>query len=637
MAKEKEEPRKLSRKEFVKGAAAVAGAGALASCAPAATPVPTTAPADTQVPCPTCPPAEECPPCPAAEGPAVAPVVYDTDVLVIGGGVGGIFAATSAFDRGANVIQVDKGVPGFSGASGLNWGHGFNSNELAQNPEEVLKPLQTLVKATECIGNQDNLKALLEGMHELKPILGGERVGQVFERNAEGNATTFNEKTGYLSVKKFFPCMSAKAPGARGVKVLTATMVTSLLTSDGAVVGATAIDMNTGQFIVFRAKSTILATGSHNWAMGYGGRGSLGGGGKESTGDGPAMAYRVGAKLVNFEFYSNTWTQGYPDGMAAAYVGLSGWSRKHMVFDKDGDYFLTKYPEEEITRGIFTNESLSRIAAGKGSPHGGVFVDWSGLKGDLPGQDLYRAKAVEKYLGYPMVDAKGECIPSATDSQGRPLLNAKCETTVPGLYATASFLPLGGSGVYIATQGYIAGKNAGEDATKIGSVGVDWDQVNAESDRIYGLLDKEPEGDKLRSHIIRRRIQETMYKALFANMRSEEGLNECIAELERIKQEDLPKIYCMSKNRTYNTEWFEALEAENMLFCCDASARAALMRTESRMTHLRSDYFARDNENWLAEVVVSQVDGKMTLEKSPAVATLIPVDELKNMLEGVPL
>ena len=77
MAKEKEAPKKLSRKDFVKGAAVVAGAGALASCAPAATP----APADTPAPCPTCPPAEECPPCPtpaaAGEAGPVTLELYD--------------------------------------------------------------------------------------------------------------------------------------------------------------------------------------------------------------------------------------------------------------------------------------------------------------------------------------------------------------------------------------------------------------------------------------------------------------------------------------------------------------------------------------------------------------------------------
>jgi succinate dehydrogenase/fumarate reductase flavoprotein subunit len=102
MAEEKETPRKISRKDFVKGAAALAGAGALVSCGPAATP----APAETPKPCPTCPPAEECPTCPTPWLPEKWD--YEADIVVVGYGGGGIGAAIEAVDGGASVLVLEK-------------------------------------------------------------------------------------------------------------------------------------------------------------------------------------------------------------------------------------------------------------------------------------------------------------------------------------------------------------------------------------------------------------------------------------------------------------------------------------------------------------------------------------------------
>ena len=103
MAEEKEAPRKLSRKDFVKGAAAVAGVGALASCAPAATP----APGQTAAPAPTCPPAGECAPCPVAGLPETWDM--ETDVLVVGSGhCGGLPCAIEAKNAGADVLVIER-------------------------------------------------------------------------------------------------------------------------------------------------------------------------------------------------------------------------------------------------------------------------------------------------------------------------------------------------------------------------------------------------------------------------------------------------------------------------------------------------------------------------------------------------
>jgi succinate dehydrogenase/fumarate reductase flavoprotein subunit len=125
MAEKKEAAKRLSRRQFVKGAAAgaagVATVGALASCSPAATPVPTTAPAETSVPAPTCPPAEECPPCPTPEAVAEkwafetppAPIAESeikntvtTEIVIVGGGTSGLICGNAAIENGAQVVLL---------------------------------------------------------------------------------------------------------------------------------------------------------------------------------------------------------------------------------------------------------------------------------------------------------------------------------------------------------------------------------------------------------------------------------------------------------------------------------------------------------------------------------------------------
>jgi urocanate reductase len=150
MGEEIEAPRRISRKEFVKGAAlgagALAGVGALASCAPAATPAPTTAPGGTAAPAPTCPPAAECTPC-AVSG---VPQTWDkeADVIVVGTGTGTV-AAVAAVDSGASVILLDQNKE-FGGSTVINGGVVLDSgggtptqkaNGVSDTPEEFFARL----------------------------------------------------------------------------------------------------------------------------------------------------------------------------------------------------------------------------------------------------------------------------------------------------------------------------------------------------------------------------------------------------------------------------------------------------------------------------------------------------------------
>lgn len=159
------------------------------------------------------------------------------------------------------------------------------------------------------------------------------------------------------------------------------------------------------------------------------------------------------------------------------------------------------------------------------------------------------------------------------------------ETNVSGLYAIG--MAFDGN-----AWGLRAGKVAAGRAAAIAQGEIDPEQPMRERERVYSLLEKNPQ-NPLRPHVIRHRVQKlaTEYIALDRN---DKGLKECIAELQRIRKEDYPRLRVASKKHTWNREFFEALETEFMIDVQEMVARSALMRTESRSTHYRTDYPERD-------------------------------------------
>ncbi len=114
-------------------------------------------------------------------------------------------------------------------------------------------------------------------------------------------------------------------------------------------------------------------------------------------------------------------------------------------------------------------------------------------------------------------------------------------------------------------------------------------------------------------------------------IRNGSSLEKGIGEIEKLREE-LPRLCVTSEDRVYNREWIEAIEVENLLTCLEASARSALMRTESRGLHYRTDYLRMDNANWLREIVVKQAEGKMQLTTRPVTATTMePPEEIMHM------
>ena len=142
---------------------------------------------------------------------------------------------------------------------------------------------------------------------------------------------------------------------------------------------------------------------------------------------------------------------------------------------------------------------------------------------------------------------------------------------------------------------------------------IDWTPVEKEYERIHELRTRKVEGGK-RPHEIRLMIQEAGDRG-FDTYRPTAWMEEAIAELERIRKEEMPKQVCADDSVNFNTDWKAAIENINLLDSAEVSIKASLLREESRGSYLRPEFPGVDNENWNCMLTCRLVDGEMVFEK----------------------
>ncbi|MDH5816492.1 MAG: FAD-binding protein [Candidatus Nezhaarchaeota archaeon] len=224
----------------------------------------------------------------------------ETDVLVIGGGAAGMRAAIAARDLGAEVVLLDKGVIGRSGTSGTlpYW-----NVSAPLVPEDRDKYFNDLMKRSHGLANPRLLKVLVEEAGNVVAEL--EDFGNIFLRDALGNVSPAHAN-GHSEARVLTPAYSwvmSMQLFKRGVKVFDETFVASLIKHEERIAGALAINLKDGGLLVVKSKATILATGGFGHIFGMSSRPWRSANPIELTGDGHALAYEVGAELVDMEFH----------------------------------------------------------------------------------------------------------------------------------------------------------------------------------------------------------------------------------------------------------------------------------------------------------------------------------------------
>jgi fumarate reductase (CoM/CoB) subunit A len=565
--------------------------------------------------------------------------LYVKDVLVIGGGAAAARAAIEAARRGTDVLLVDKGLIGKSGSTSISIG-GIAAPLGHIEEDSPDKMFEDIVKGGEYLNNQKLVRILVNEAADR--VLELEKFGIMFDRQKDGRMLKLGQSGGHRVHRiayEFYPDKIGKAIMRalkseilrRGIPFMEEVFITSIITNNGRAVGATGLDIKTGEFLLFRAKSIVLATGGAGQLYGWGSVSARTTNPVHNTGDGFAIAYRAGAELMDMEMVQYM-PMGfvYPKILMGVGIGEPGFESmvlKAKLFNVKGERFMKRYEPEKLeatTRDRLARAILTEIKEGRGTEYGGVYYDYT-ENPDYPKERPYRYRL---FMDYCKVDPTKQWVqgaPTVHYFMGGIRINERCETNVKGLYAAGEVVGgihganrLGGNSltdtqVFGARAGLFAAAYASENELQE----VDADQVKREHERVCSIMENR---DTIRPHVIRRKIQNLMWNNV-GIFRDKERLSVAINELERIRKEDLTRMGVATKNKRYNCELLEALETENMLDVAEMITRASFLRDESRGAHSRMDYPHRNDEKWLKNIVISRINGEISFKTTPVVLT----------------
>ncbi len=531
-----------------------------------------------------------------------------TDVLVIGGGAAGLRAAITARKHGRRVTLTSESPVGFKNNTAISravLAAPDIAREAGDSPEAYLDDILTggrlindrLLVATLARAVRRQIDDLVEfGVNFQK------RDGELSVGGAPGHShrrTVSVEANRGINITRPMRAYAA----AIGVQFMEGVLVTGLLRAGDKIAGVLGID-DTGDLYVIRAGATVLATGGAgriyrrtNNAVGL-------------TGDGYALAYRAGAVLRDMEFvqfYPTAW--GNQGSKMCMYEWLlpSGATIRNSL----GDDILQRRGIDDI--GLVTRDRLARmvieeIVEGRGVD-GNVVFDFTTMPEDRV-QRLYRNGMLSPETNYGSLLVA----PTAHFFMGGVIINEHAEAGINGLYAAGEVCGglhganrLGGNAISeTLVFGDIAGKQAatasGKDLSSVPRA-----EVTAEIDRLKELASGSRQGSL---DDIEQSLKQTMWDrvGVIRDKQKLAGAQKEILALRKQLAEVLPGDHRQLRR---------AVKLDNALTVSEMVCRAALMRTESRGAHYRSDYPEEDNEHWLKVVQISQRKGEMALNVVP--------------------
>jgi len=553
--------------------------------------------------------------------------VLEADVLVIGGAVAATRAAVAAYDEGASVILADKGILGKSGAGPV--AYSVTAALGGQPPDSLETFFQDMVKSGQGLNNQRLVRTFVEDVAQGR-VLELERYGIVFAREPDGTLS-LRQMGGHSHPRDVASFHAASMVNVlvsevmrRDIKVLSETGITRLLIDQGRVVGAVGLNKKTGDMVVFRAKSTVLTAGGAGQAWGPGETSGYTTTLLEITSDSYALAYQVGAELIDMEFVQFIPALACPEVYKGVLVGEPA-ALDAKLYNAKHERFMERYAPERMersTKDVLCISFAKEVKEGRGTPHGGVWVDYSNAT-----EDAMRIFPIPfKEMGIDYKKDWVEIMPSAHYFMGGARINERCETTIPGLYAAAE----AASGLHGANRlagcstadcnvyGWRAGTYAARSAREMEKPGIDWEQVSEEGRRFTALLKSHEKRQGITPITLRRKIQALLWDNV-GPLKNKAGLSAVLERLQEIRKEYETDIRLRDGSLSFNTELVEAIETSNMIETAEIITRASLLREESRGGHYREDFPQKDDTNWLKNIAVKKEGGEMRITTTPVV------------------
>ena len=549
---------------------------------------------------------------------------HEHDVLIIGAGGAGLRAAIEALAQGARVAVVCKSLLGKAHTVMAEGGIAAAMANVDRT-DNWHAHFRDTMRGGKFLNNwrmaQIHAQEAPERVREL------EQWGALFDRTADGDILqrafgghTFKrlchvgDRTGLEMIR------TLQDRGVHlGIDVYMECAITRLLKDGDRIAGAFGYWRENGRFVVFKAKSVVIATGgigkawritSNSW---------------EYTGDGMALAYEAGAELMDMEFVQFHPTgMVWPPGVQGILVTEAVRGEGGVLRNKDGERFMERYDPERMdlsTRDVVARAIYTEAKEGRGTEHGGAYLDISHkpaeyVKKKLPSMyHQFRELADVDITKGPM-----EVGPTCHYMMGGIRVDAEtAESNVPGLFAAGEAAAglhganrLGGNSLSdLLVFGRRAGLSAAEDAQQVSPPTVDDAQVDDATREMLAPFERS-DGDS--PYDLHRDLQENMqnYVGIF---RSEEDLKLGLDEIQKLKQR-AAQVH-VDGSRLFNPGWHLARDLKAMLTVSEAVALSALERKESRGAHSRIDYPSYD-EQWSGLNNIISLDGEeMNLSHAP--------------------
>ena len=554
----------------------------------------------------------------------------ETDVLVLGAGGAGLSGAIAAAEAGARVLVVCKSLLGKAHTVMAEGGVAAAMHNVAYQDSWEVHFADTM-KGGKLIN--DWRMAELHAKESPERVLELERWGAVFDRTWQGRihqrpfgAHTYprlahiGDRTGLELIRT----LQDRAVHTNGVDVHMETTVFKLLMADGRVVGALAYRRADGSLLMYRCGALLLASGgagkmyrvtSNSW---------------ESTGDGTALAYDVGARLRDMEMVQFHPTgMVWPAGVRGILVTEGVRGEGGVLRNKDGERFMERYDHERMelsSRDVVARAINSEVNAGRGTPHGGVYLDITHRKPEFIKSKL--PSMYDQFLKLAKVDITKEPMEVAPTLHymmaGVRVEPETGATNVAGLYAAGELASglhganrLGGNSLSdLLVFGKRAGDAAAADALrnlKAEKAKVDPVQVDEAVATLMAPLAR-PGGEN--PFKLQGELQDLMSKHA-PIVRDEPTLE---AGLEAIKGLQDRALTCGaggSATTAFNPGWHTAYDLRSMLVNAEALLRSAVARKESRGAHARSDFPKTDDQLGRVNFVVERTAHGMRVTAHP--------------------
>jgi succinate dehydrogenase / fumarate reductase flavoprotein subunit len=561
---------------------------------------------------------------------------HEHDVLIIGAGGAGLRAAIEALAQGTRVGVVCKSLLGKAHTVMAEGGIAAAMSNV-DKADDWRTHFRDTMRGGKLLNNWR--MAQLHALEAPDRVRELEQWGALFDRTESGEILqrafgghTFKrlchvgDRTGLEMIR------TLQDRGVhQGIDVYMECTVTRLLKDGDRIAGAFAYWREQGRFVVFKANSILIAAG------GIGKAWKITSNSWEYTGDGMALAYDAGAELIDMEFVQFHPTgMVWPPGVQGILVTEAVRGEGGTLRNKNGERFMERYDPKKMelsTRDVIARAIYTEVREGRGTEHGGAFLDISHKPAEYVKRKL--PSMYHQFLELADVDiTQGpmEVGPTCHYVMGGIRVDAEtAQASVPGLFAAGEAAAglhganrLGGNSLSdLLVFGRRAGLAAAQHAKKTGTPAIDGAQIEQAERELLAPFDRAGGESPYQIH---HDLQDVM-QSLVGIFRNEQDLRSALTEIEKLKARAARMR--VEGSRLFNPGWHLSRDIQCMLTVSEACTHAALARRESRGAHSRLDYPKLDDEWGRRNNVIVRKGDKMELFEKPV--PQMP-DDLKQIL-----